>query len=135
MVCVSKFHLGRGGLTQLCINFLRYRTVGHFRSEKYDPEMGQAPTSQARPRDTDHRRPSYLAARTLILVERTLSKFGVDPCPLRRGLAPAVKCYVRKTRVFLCRQRTEMTHHYRRHCSWFQYDEGNTCFVFCFPER
>ena len=60
--------------------------------------MGQAPTSQSRPRDTDHLRPSNLVARTLSLVERTLSKFGGDPCPVRPGLAAAVKCYVRKKR-------------------------------------
>ena len=53
----------------------------------------------------------------LSLAEHTISKFGGDPCPVRRGLVVAVKGYVRKTRVFLCRQRTEMTHHYRRHCS------------------
>ena len=29
----------------------------------------------------------------------------------------AVKCYVRKTRFVLCRQGTQMVHHYRRHCS------------------
>ena len=60
--------------------------------------MGQAPTSQARPRDTDHLRPPNLAARTLSLVEHTLSKFGGDPCPVRRVTAAAVKCYVRKAR-------------------------------------
>ena len=49
----------------LCINFLRYRTGRHFRSEKHDPEMGQAPTSQARPRDTDHLRSSNMTARNL----------------------------------------------------------------------
>ena len=31
--CVSRSRLERGGLTQFCINFLRFRT-GHFRSEK-----------------------------------------------------------------------------------------------------
>ena len=65
-------------------------------------KLGQAPTSQARPRDTDHLRPSNLAARTLSLVEHTLSKFGGDPCPLRRGLAAVVKCYVRKALLFRC---------------------------------
>ena len=72
--------------------------------------MGQAPTSQARPRDTDHLRPSNLAARTLNLWSiHTLSTFGGDPCPVRRGLVAAVKCYVRKARFFLCRQRSERT--------------------------
>ena len=68
--------------------------------EKKNAEIGQAPTSQARPRDEDHLRPSNLAARTLSLVEHALSKFGGDPCPARRGLAAAVKCYVRKARFF-----------------------------------
>ena len=102
MVFVSRSRLGRGGLTQFCTNLLRYRTGDHFRSEKNHPEMGQAPTSQARPRDTDHMRPSNSAARTLSFVEHTISKFGGDPCPVRRGLAAAGKCYVRKARFFLC---------------------------------
>ena len=107
--------LGTWGLTQFCVNFLRYRPGGHFRSEKNDPEMGQAPTYQARPRDTAHLRPSNVA--TLSLVEHTLSKFCRDPCTVRRGLVLAVKCYVRKAHFFLCRHRSGMTHHYRRHCS------------------
>ena len=49
-----------------------------FPIRKNHPEMGQAPTSQARPRYTDHVRPSNLAARTLSLVEHMLSKFGGD---------------------------------------------------------
>ena len=80
--------------------------------------MGQAPTSQARTRDTYHLRPSHLVARTLTLGEHTISKLCRDACAVKRGLVAAVKCYVRKARFFLCRQRTEMTHHYyRRHCS------------------
>ena len=71
-------------------------------SQKIDTELGQAPTSQARRRDTDHLRPSNLAARTLSLVGHTLSKFGGDPCPVRRALAAAVKCYVRKARFSRC---------------------------------
>ena len=101
MVPLSRSRLGRGGLTQFCIDFLRYRTGGHFRSGKNHPGMGQAHTSQARPRDTDNLRLSNLAARTLGLAEHTLSKFGGDPCPVRRGLPAAVKCYVRKARFFL----------------------------------
>ena len=66
---------------------------------------------------TDHLWPSNLGARTVSLVEHTHSNFGADPCLVRRGLAAAVKCYVRKARFFLGRQRTEMIHHYRRHCS------------------
>ena len=43
-------------------------------------QLGQAPTSQARPRDTDLS-PSNLAGTTLSFVEHTLTKFGGDPCP------------------------------------------------------
>ena len=49
-------------------------------SQKVDTELVQAPTSQAISRDTDHLRPSNLSARTVSLVEHTLSKFGGDPC-------------------------------------------------------
>ena len=48
--------MGRGGLTQFCINFLRYRT-GHFRSEKiYIQKWVRLP----RPRQPRHRRPTAL---------------------------------------------------------------------------
>ena len=57
--------------------------------------MGQVPKSQARSRPKDRLQPSNLAARTLSLVEHTLSKFSGDPCAVRRGLVAAVKCYVR----------------------------------------
>ena len=85
-----------------------------FPIRKNDPEMGDAPTSQARPRDTDQLQPSNLAGRSLSLVEHTLSNFGGDPCPVRRGIVAALKfyLYVRKTRFFLWRQRTEVTHRY-----------------------
>ena len=57
-------------------------------------ELGQPPTSQVRSRDTNHLRRSNSAAKTLSLVEHTLSKFGGDPCPVRQVLAAAVNCYV-----------------------------------------
>ena len=135
--------MGRESLTHLCIIFLRNKTGGPFRSEKmliqkwvrlprlerdletvlsdlkkHDTEMGHSPTSRARPRDADHLRPSNIAARILRSVEHTPSKFWRDPCPVRRGLVAAAKCSARKTRAFLGRQRTKMTHYYRRHCSW-----------------
>ena len=99
MVCVSRSRLGHGGLTQFCINFLRYRP---FRSGKIYTELGQAPTPQARPRDIDHVRPSRLAARALRSVEHTPSKFGHDLHPVRRGLVAAVKCCVRKACLLRC---------------------------------
>ena len=131
MVCVSRSRLERGGLTQFRRNFLRSRTGGHLRSEKSYPEMGQAPTSQARPRHTAHLRPSNLAARTLSLVEHTLSKFCRDPCPVRRGLVTALKCYVRKARFFCVgdQKRSITTDGIAR---GFQHDEGTSCFVCCF---
>ena len=71
-------------------------------SQKLDTDMGQAPTFQARPRDTDHRRPSNLAASALRSVEHAPSKFGHDSFPVRRGLVAAVKyCCVRKALFFL----------------------------------
>ena len=71
-------------------------------SQKVGTELGQAPTSQARPPGTDHLRPPNLAARTLSLVEHTLSKFCGGPCPVRRGLSAEVKYYVRKGRFSRC---------------------------------
>ena len=97
--------------------------------------MGEAPTSEARPRDTDRLRPSNLTARTVSLVEHTVYKFGVDPCPVRRGITAAVKCYVRKTR-FSCvgnEQKRPITTNGTR--GGFQYDEGKACFDFCFRVR
>ena len=120
MVYVSTSRLGRGGLTQFCINFLRNNSQQEviFDQKKMKKSSRNGSGSHVpsdRPRDTDHLlvRPSNLAARTVSLVEHTLSKFGGDPCPVRRGLVAAMNCYVRKARCFLCRQRTEMTHHYR----------------------
>ena len=66
----------------------------HFRSEKYHPEMGQAPKSQARSRDTDHLRPSNLAARTIRLVKHTLSQVRWLPvfCEARTAGSGEVLC-------------------------------------------
>ena len=105
------------GPTHFCINVFAMQNTRPFSIRKMHAEMGQAPTSQARPQDADDLRPSYLAARTLGLAERTLSTFGGDPCSVRQGLVASVKCYVRKARSFFRRQRSQNTHHYRRHCS------------------
>ena len=121
-------------LTHFCINAFAMQNTRPFSIRKIHAEMGQAPTSQARPQDTDDLRPSYLAARTLGLAEHTLSTFGGDPCPVRRRLVAAVICYVRKARSFFHRQRSQMTEHYRRHCSRVRYGNGKNCFVFCFVE-
>ena len=104
-------------LTHFCINVLRCRTQDRFRSERNIQKWVRLPDLKRDPQDTDDLRPLHLAARTLSLVEHTLSTFGGDPCPVRRGFVAAVKCYVRKACSFLRRQRAQMTHHYRRHCS------------------
>ena len=83
--------LGRGGLTQFCINILRYRT-GHFRREKKIQKWVRLPRLK---RDASRHKTIYsrsnLAARALSLVEHTLFKFGGESCPVRRGLVAAVK--------------------------------------------
>ena len=99
-------------------------------SQKVDTELGQAPTSQARPRDTDHLRPLNLAARTLSLVEHTLSKFGGDPCSVRRGIAAAARFYVRKASCFSLLNRTREA---RALCG-FQYHKGENPFCFLFSD-
>ena len=74
------------------------------------------PGSHVSSETSRHRPPTALklGSEDSPLGEHTLSKFCRDPCPVRRGLVAAVMCCVRKARFFLCRQRTEMTHHYRR---------------------
>ena len=95
-------------------------------------KLGQAPTSQARPRDTDHLRPSNLAARILSLVKHTLSKFGGDPCPVRRGLAAAVKCYVQKN-TFLSLLAVEQNERSQSRV-WVSTQRGKLfCFLFSDP--
>ena len=82
-----------GNVLLFCIAKKRYRTGS-------GPHV---PSKTSRPRDTDQLRPSNLAARALSLVENTLSKFSGDPCPVRRGIVAAVKCFVRKVRFFAVR--------------------------------
>ena len=61
-------------------------------------------------------------------MEHTLSEFGDGPRPVRRGLVTALKCSVRNARFFLCRQRTEMTHHYTDGTArGFRCDERKSC--------
>ena len=98
-------------------------------SQKVDTELGQAPTSQARPRDTDHLRPSNLAARTLSLVEHTLSKFGGDPCPVRRGIAGSGEVLCEKITFF--RLLLNRTREARALCG-FQHHKGENLFCFLF---
>ena len=132
---VSRYRLGRRGLTQFCINFLRCdrNKVIQKSGRLPRPEVGQTPTS--RPRISRHGPPtaSNLAARTLSLAERTLSKLCRDPCPVRRGLVAAVKCCVRKARFFRCPGRLwNKTREARALCG-FQHHKGEKKIVFCFP--
>ena len=80
-------------------------------------------------------RPSNLEARTLRLVEHTFPKFGVDTCPVRRGITAAWSAMSEKN-VFPCvaseqkwRLTTDGT------ARGFQYDEGKICLVFRFRVR
>ena len=130
MVCVSRSRLGRESLTQSCIIFFPWAMTSCCVSQKVDTELGQAPTSQARSRNTDHLRPSNLAARTLSLVENTLSKFGGDPCPVRQGLAAAVKCYVRKASFPASVEQNERS----QNLVWVSTPQRGKP-VFCFLER
>ena len=92
---ISRSCLGRGSLTHFWAPFFWSEMTSCSASQKVDTELGQAATSQARPRDTNHLRPTNLATTTLSLAEHTLTKIGGDACPVSRGSAAAVKCSVR----------------------------------------
>ena len=64
---VSRSCLGRGSLTHFCMIFFWSQVTSCSVSQKL-VQNGSATTSQAISRDTDHLRPSDLAARTLSLV-------------------------------------------------------------------
>ena len=98
--------------------------------QNVDTELGQAPASQARPRDTDHLRPSYLAARTLRSVEHTPSSFGHDPCAVRRGLMTAVNCCVRKARFFDVRAKAVEQNRSQSVVWVFQHHQRENLFLF-----
>ena len=69
-----------------------------FGNKTVDGELGQTPTSQGIPRDTDDTRPSNLAASTLSFVEHTLTMYASDPIPARRRFVAALTFFVRKVR-------------------------------------
>ena len=124
---------GSGSLTQVWIKKIRSEMTCSV-SQKVDTEMGQAPTSQARPRQTDHLRSSNFAARTLRSVEHTPSKSGHDPCPERRGVVATVKCSVRKTRFVRCPGRLwNITQDARALCG-FQLHKGENVLCVLFSE-
>ena len=96
---------------------------------KIDTEMGEAPTSQARPRDTDYLRPLNLAASTLISVGHTPSKFGHDPSPVRQGIVAAVKCCA-KNAFFCCLGRFWNRKKEVKALCGFQHHKGDVLFGF-----
>ena len=131
---VSTSRLGRRSLTHFWVVFFLIGNDLLFCIAKAYTELGQAPMSQARPRDTDHLRPANLAARTLPLVEQKPSKFGHNPCPARPGLGAAVKCCARKARFFRCPGRLwDRTREARALCG-FQNHKGENLFRFLFSD-
>ena len=64
------------------------------------------------------------------MVEVTFSKFGGDPCPVRQGLAAAVKCYVRKHVLSLLLNRTREA---RALCG-FRHHKGENLFCSLFSD-
>ena len=74
-------------------------------AQKVDTEMGQAPTSQARARDTDHIRPSNMAA-------KTLAPWSIHPPSL--VVTRAFEARTRGGGQVLCVKRTfSLVHQYR----------------------
>ena len=131
MVCVSRSRLGHGSVTH-CLIFFRSQMNSCYVSQKLDTELGHAPTFQARPRDTDHLRPSNLAAGALRSVEHAPSKFRHDPCPVRRGFVAAVKYCVRKARFVAVREGCGTERAKPRPCVGFNTTKAKTCFVSVF---
>ena len=117
-----------------CINFLRYGTG--FISDRKIVENRNGSGSD-------------VPSETLRHIPLMAVKFGSTDSPLSGAyplqvLALSVPSEARtrggrqvlcaKTFFFFCRQRTERTHRYWRHSArGCLYDEGQTCFVFCFP--
>ena len=137
MVCFSRSRLGRGGLTHLCGNFLRYRTGGTSDRKSNENRNGSGShVASETSRQTTYG-PQNLAARTLSVEEHTLSKFCRDPCPVRCGLVAAVKCYVRKTHFFfsLLGQVLEQNKRSQSLVCGFQHHKGENllCFLFSDP--
>ena len=133
MVCASRYRLERGGLTHFWMIFFESEMTCS-ESQKVGTELGQPPTSHARPRHRDHPRPSKLAAKTLSLVEPTLSKFACDSCTARRGIVATVKCCVpKKARIFsLSGPAVENNERSQRALCGFQHHRGENVFCFLF---
>ena len=65
---------------------------------------------------------------------RAPSKFGHDPCPVKRGHVAAVKCCVRKTRFFRCPGRGFGTQQEKPEPSvGLNTAKGKPVLFFCFP--
>ena len=136
MSCVSRSRFGRGRLAQFCTRY-HFFAIPNGRSfpirKKIFRKWVRLPRL-TQDLETAHLWSSNLAARTLrlSLVEHTLSE-SCDPCPMRRGLVGAVKCYYVKHDICCegSEQKRPITTDGTAH--GFQYDEGKPCFVFCFP--
>ena len=135
MVCVSRSRWG-GSLTRPSSgSFFSDRKLPPvlYRQKLIHNWVSPPRPSQARPPDTAHPRYLRLAARTLRSVENTPSKFGHDPCPVRRGLVAAVKCCVRKSRFFFAVRPGRGTEQEKPEPPvGFNTTKGKNCFFFVF---
>ena len=138
MVCAWGSRLRHGGLTQFRIIFLRYRTTGP--EVIFDQKKSSRNGSGSHvPSETSRHRPPT-ALKTLqrgnhSSVDHTLFKFSRDLCPVRRGIAAAVRCSVRKARFSCAGSNQRLPISTDGTARGFQYDERKSCFVFCFLER
>ena len=96
MVCNSRFRLRRGGLTQFCINFCDTEQVISDQ-EEITQKLFRLPSVISNQEEISQKwvrlprlKQDLGAARTLSLVEHAPSKFGGEPCSVRRGLVAAV---------------------------------------------
>ena len=132
MVCVSRSRLGRGSLAHFCIIF-RSEMTSCSVSQKVYTNWVRPPRSK-RDLETQTTYGPQTWQRGLRSVEHTPSKFGHDPCPVRRGLVAAVKCCVRKSRFFRCPGRLwNRTREDRALCG-FQHHKGENLFCFLFSD-
>ena len=132
-LCLEVSRFARGSLTHSCIVFSWSETTSCSVSQKVGTELGQDPTSQARDRDTDHLRPSNLAARTLRSVEHTPSMFGYDSCRGEDSWRQSSVVCEKSTFFSLSRQAVE---HNKRSQGlvWFQHHKGENLFRFLFSD-
>ena len=104
-------------------------------SQKVGTELGQACTSQARPRDTHHLlvRALNLAARTLRSVEHTPSKFLSWPAPSEARTRGCSQVLCAKSTIFCRPTRLGTEQEKPAPCVGFNTTKAKACFVLCFP--